>query len=285
MGGRPRAGGASGRARAGCVSGRAWAARAPGSGPWVIGHRGAAGAATENTLEAFTEAERQGADGVEFDVRPCRGGGLVVLHDADLARVSGGRDRRAAGDLEARAFAALPLAGGERAPLADEAVDWALARGLLVNVELKGDADRRAGRLRAARLRAASVLALARTLARFGYSRALLVSSFDPALLAGLRALAPRAQVGLLFQGRRAPWALGPPFARALHPERSLVTPARVAAAARRGALVCAWTVNEAAEARRLAAAGVDALITDRPADVRAALGAAHRPPGHSDGP
>lgn len=243
-----------------------WAARPASVRPWVIGHRGAAGAATENTLEAFAEAERQGAEGVEFDVRPCGSGELAVLHDETLTRVTGGADGRAASRLGASELRSARLLGGERVPFADEAIDWALSRGLLVNVELKRDTPRRA----------VALTSLARLLARFAFSPALLVSSFDPTLLVGLRTLAPRARVGLLFEGRGpGRWALGPLVAAALHPERSLVTAERVAAARRRGVLVCTWTVNEPHEARRLAEAGVDAIISDRPGELRRALGGA----------
>jgi glycerophosphoryl diester phosphodiesterase len=106
----------------GGAGGGPWAVRGAGAGPRVIGHRGAAGAAVENTLEAFDEAARQGADGVEFDVRPCRGGELVVLHDADLGRVTGGADRRAVAALDARELGRVRLAGGERVPRLEEAV-------------------------------------------------------------------------------------------------------------------------------------------------------------------
>ena len=63
--------------------------------------------------------------------------------------------------------------------------------------------------------------------------------------------------------------ALGRVIARALavaaiHPERLLVSPAALRSARRRGVVVNAWTVNDADEARELAALGVDGLITDR---------------------
>ena len=65
-------------------------------------------------------------------------------------------------------------------------------------------------------------------------------------------------------------WADGNLFgvlgASGVHPERVLVTPERVAAWRRRGALVHTWTVNDPAEAARLARSGVDGIISDHPA-------------------
>jgi glycerophosphoryl diester phosphodiesterase len=54
--------------------------------PLIIGHRGASADAPENTLAAFTRAFRDGADGIEFDVRLARDGVPVVIHDATLQR-------------------------------------------------------------------------------------------------------------------------------------------------------------------------------------------------------
>jgi glycerophosphoryl diester phosphodiesterase len=58
--------------------------------PLIIGHRGAAGLAPENTLPAFEAALNAGADGVEFDVQRTVDGHLIVFHDEDVARTSDG---------------------------------------------------------------------------------------------------------------------------------------------------------------------------------------------------
>ena len=58
--------------------------------PIIVGHRGAAGVAPENTLFAFEAALQAGADGVEFDVQRTRDGHLVVFHDEDITRTTSG---------------------------------------------------------------------------------------------------------------------------------------------------------------------------------------------------
>src|SRR5262245_41934148 len=55
----------------------------------VIGHRGAAAYAPENTLASFRLALEQGAGALEFDVRVTRDGEAVVLHDPTLERTTG----------------------------------------------------------------------------------------------------------------------------------------------------------------------------------------------------
>ena len=47
----------------------------------VFAHRGCTEGFSENTLEAFAEAKRLGADGVELDVRLTSDGALAVHHD------------------------------------------------------------------------------------------------------------------------------------------------------------------------------------------------------------
>jgi glycerophosphoryl diester phosphodiesterase len=57
----------------------------------VIGHRGAAWYAPENTLESFRLALAQGADALEFDIRRSADGVAMVFHDATLDRTTNGQ--------------------------------------------------------------------------------------------------------------------------------------------------------------------------------------------------
>jgi len=57
----------------------------------VIGHRGAAGLAPENTWEGFDLALSLGVDGIETDIRTTADGTLVLRHDAELERTTNGR--------------------------------------------------------------------------------------------------------------------------------------------------------------------------------------------------
>ena len=50
----------------------------------VFAHRGCTDGFVENTLEAFAEAKRLGADGVELDVRLTADGALAVHHDPEI---------------------------------------------------------------------------------------------------------------------------------------------------------------------------------------------------------
>jgi glycerophosphoryl diester phosphodiesterase len=63
---------------------------APGGHPFVVAHRGASAARPEHTLAAYELALREGADGVECDVRLTRDGHLVCVHDRRIDRTSTG---------------------------------------------------------------------------------------------------------------------------------------------------------------------------------------------------
>lgn len=249
------------------------APRAPGR-PLVLGHRGASAEAPENTLAALRLAVAQGADGVELDVWRCGSGEVVVIHDEDTWRTCG--ERLAVPDAPLARLRALdagawkgPLFAGERIPLLAEALE--ALPGAVVNVELKA---RRGSGDPALAQTVAGVIAAARAEAR------VLVSSFDFELVAAFRAAAPGVATGLLFEASWHRWLRVPLAVRrlnpsALHPDRRLCTPGRLARWVGSGRAVAVWTVDEPAEVARLSQAGVAALISNAPGAARAAVRAA----------
>jgi glycerophosphoryl diester phosphodiesterase len=104
-----------------------------------------------------------------------------------------------------------------------------------------------------------------------------LFSSFEPAALRELRALEPDARIGVLVRRRRGPDAekLAVELrAEALHPPRQQVRRELVERLHASGFAVNVFTVDEVAEQRRLVDWGVDGIFTNRPAQLRALLGA-----------
>ena len=90
----------------------------------VFAHRGCTEGFLENTVEAFAEARRLGADGVELDVRLTADGALAVHHDAVIA------DHGPVAEL---AVSQLP----SHVPLLEDVL--AVCDGMVVNVEIKND--------------------------------------------------------------------------------------------------------------------------------------------------
>ncbi|MEP7356598.1 MAG: glycerophosphodiester phosphodiesterase family protein [Anaerolineales bacterium] len=244
--------------------------------PLILGHRGASAYAPENTLSAFKLALAQGADGVELDVTLSADGVAVVIHDDSLDRTTSGH-----GPVGAQSLAALKqLTAGYPARFGQQFRDEKLPTlaevfaGLppeaIVNVELKRDHSTE-------RELAAKVVAL---IHEGGMERRVLISSFQYSSLRRVKALDSKLPVGLLYSSSLG----GPRLARCVagtlpheahHPSYERLTAASVAWYHAHGWRVNAWTVDDAADLRRLAAAGVDGLITNRPDTARKAIGQA----------
>ncbi|MCC6214394.1 MAG: glycerophosphodiester phosphodiesterase [Polyangiaceae bacterium] len=234
--------------------------------PILLGHRGARHAAPENTIAAFELARREGADGVELDVRLTADDAVVVLHDRTLARVSAGRDGRDVESLGQDELQRVDVGRGERAPALADVLAWARAYGQRLNIELKRDVSRPRRLVR----RCLELVA-----GHPDASRTLVFSSFDPRLVALLARGGP-VPVAWLVHARQRGVGGAPGFrwlgAAGVHPEHSLVGSAFVERVHARGAFLGTWTVNDPQEARRLARVGVDTVISDRPGALLQAL-------------
>lgn len=104
--------------------------------PLVIAHRGGGALKTENSLPAFENAVRLGADGLECDVQCTSDGEVVVFHDETLDRLCGKQGRlRDFTFRDLRKHFRLP--GGEVIPHLEEFCEVAAAGSALVFVEIK----------------------------------------------------------------------------------------------------------------------------------------------------
>jgi len=236
--------------------------------PLVIGHRGAAGVAPENTLASFALALAQGAGGLELDVHLSRDGELIVCHDATLDRTTTGSGYICELTLEEiRRFDAglwfHESFRGERVPVLAEVLDLA-PPGVLLNVEVK---DAYEGKI---------VEPLLQLLHRRGRLDDVVFSSFDHKCVRELKRLAPAAKIGLLYAANLADHAgyaaqLGVAV-HSLHPNYKLFGQEDAATAAAAGLRVYPYTVNHVEELRKMIRFGVAGIITDFPARLVALL-------------
>jgi glycerophosphoryl diester phosphodiesterase len=233
--------------------------------PPVIGHRGAAAYAPENTLASLGAAADAGAAWVEFDVRLSRDGRVVLFHDDRLERTTDGGGRLADWDLadlkrlDAGGWFASRFRG-ERIPTLEEAVAALAALGLGANVEIKADPGREAETARA-------TTAILERCWPAGLLPAPLLSSFLPAALAAAQVAAPALARALLVEGIPGDWnrrldALG---CGALHCSAKRFGGAAALEILGSGRPVRCYTVNDRRTARRLLAAGVESVFSDRP--------------------
>jgi glycerophosphoryl diester phosphodiesterase len=235
----------------------------------LLAHRGASADAPENTLEAFTQAVRQGADGVELDAMVCGSGEVVVCHDEHL-------DRLAGEPWEVRATPWWKLSRLDvgsrlgfkpaRIPRLEDVLD-ALPEHFLINIELKCDRFDDGG----------LAVKVAHLLRDLDLGSRVVVSSFNPLCLFRLAAADPSLRRGFLIDPDK-PWApqaygVSPLVSsHSVHPFHAACTPRRMAAWAEAGLRVAAWTVDDLVRASELRELGVSYLITNRPGALREAL-------------
>lgn len=245
--------------------------------PIVIGHRGCAGEAPENTLPSFEAGLAAGADILESDVHLTRDGVPVLLHDDVLERVSDGRGRVALQELGALRrldFGFHFSPDGRSHPFRGRGVGIATLQEALdrfpearFNLELKenvpGLVERTAAVVRAAGAEARTLLTAAEDelMAKLrGHAAA---EGLGTAL--GASAADVLAFVSSALEGKPpppGPMALQVPHAFAGRP---LVTESFVAHAHAHGIQVHVWTINEPAQMTQLLDLGVDGIVTDFP--------------------
>ncbi len=233
----------------------------------TVAHRGASAVAPENTLAAFREAVRVGADLIELDIRLSRDNEVVVFHDRDLSRTSDGT-----GPVDEKTLAELKKidAGGyfsgqfsgERIPTLDETIRCILPGRIGLCIELKIDQGRDSVRPKLVR-RAAEIIGKNRF-----HSRVIL-ASFDREAVRLCKAVLPEVRTALIFN-REEVWeecADGDYSGLDLLSARwSIITAPRVAAAHRAGRKVIAWTIDRENELEKVVRCSVDAVASNNPA-------------------
>lgn len=225
------------------------------SSPLVFAHRGGSALARENTMAAFDNGLRLGADGLELDVHLSQDGIAVVHHDRTLERTTS-----LTGPVSGRT--ARELAAADVPTLTDVLSHYREAR---VIIEMK---------VNAVELARETIRAVCEADA----PDRVCLGSFGLRVLRAARALEPAIATSAAREEVR--WALYrswcglAPSKRLAYggyqvPEWSgrtqVVSPRFVDFAHRRGLRVQVWTVDRDADAWRLLGWGVDALITDRP--------------------
>lgn len=237
--------------------------------PLVIGHRGAAGYAPENTMVAFERGLSLRADAIELDVNVSKDGELIVIHDPTLNRTTSGSGLVLEHTLaEIKALDAGswfdPSFSTCRVPTLREVLHWARGRTRVV-IELKN------GPIFYSQLeqRVLSVLD------ELDMREDVLVISFDHVVLHAFKQLAPDVPVGALYASRMLdPVTMAREIgAEMLMPYWPLLTRPEVEAAHAAGLLISPWGGPEQNYAYLLEI-GVDAVGADYPDRPREILDA-----------
>lgn len=234
-----------------------------------MAHRGASSTTPENTLPAFEEAARAGADVIELDVRLTADGVPIVLHDPDVSGTTDGR-----GPVLGLTLAEVKRLdagrGGPRVevPTLEEALEAIDRAGVGVDLEVKNIP----GEPAFDSPDEAILVAALEGLNRVGFGGPVLVSSFNWVTIERCRELAPDVLTGFLTVASIDPRA-ALDYARqnghefVLPNAVALVEPGKpfVEEAHREGIRVGTWTVDDEASLERLFGWGVDAIASNDP--------------------
>ena len=237
----------------------------------IMAHRGSRINRPENTLAAFEEAVRVGADGIELDVHLSQDGQVVVLHDETLDRTTDGSGfvhEWTLADLQQLDAGSWfdPAFSGQKIPSLAEVLDLLEALGFRgrLNIELKR------GKNRGMEKKIHSLLEQKQ------WSFEVLFSSFSLRALWRLHRLMPGAEVAYLVKKSRAVLLLGKilPWISSLHLSQKsyllqpFYSPKRIRI----------WAVNQEKGMKKAFQLGVEAIITDKP-EVAKALRDGGTPP------
>ena len=234
-----------------------------GPGPLVYAHRGDRSRAADNTIEAYTLAVEAGTDGIELDVRRTSDGVLIVSHDESYPGT---------GTLSSLEFDAVRELA-PKVPTLREAMN-SIPGSVFVNVEIKNFPHEDGfdeGRT--------IVDETIRELRSYDDPKRILMSSFDPVSMQRVGDVAPDLLRGQLVLAS-APLNDGVATAKefrmdAINPNIIHVatdTASIMEAFAEANLRVVVWGVNSPEDVALMAAAGVDAIITDDPGMARTVI-------------
>lgn len=227
----------------------------------VIGHRGAAGHAPENTMASFLKAVELGAPMIECDVHETKDGVIAVIHDRDVLRTTDGQgavDEMTWSELQKLDAGSWfrPEFAGQRIPRIEEVLE-VLGPKVLIDIEVKIGAS----------LYPNIVKKLAAIIREYDLAERVMISSFHVEYLREARELLPESEITLIYakprpdvvqEAVREGW-------HSLHPRWDQTTPELIAEAHEHGILVRPWNFNRAEQMRTYLQMGIDGISSDFP--------------------
>lgn len=233
----------------------------------IWAHRGASAYAPENSLQAFQMAIDMKADGIELDIYETSDGRLVIHHDNDIKRMTGGVEAKIL-ETDFKTLRSYNFCGSwgdqfgkVQIPEFKEVLDLFQGTDMKINVELKEGS-------------VSYLRAINQAVQEFQMEEQIIYSSFDHLKLHHMRKINPGCEIAALYAfNMMYPWAYGRMMnLTALHPAYSMIYKMRdelgidyVREAHTHGLQVNAWTANKESIIRYLSKIGVDHIVTDYP--------------------
>ncbi len=222
--------------------------------PLVIGHRGAMGHETENTLASIEKALDLKVDMIEIDVFQIESGEIVVFHDERLERLSNGGG--AIEEYNIFDLKKLTLEGNHKIPMLQDVLKL-VDKKVPLNIELKGKntADR-------------VHFIIEYYIKEKGWKlEDFVISSFHWDTLKRMRELHPDIAIAVLTEENPLDAI---PIAKelnaiAINPDFEKLTEENVLAIKEAGFKIYTWTVNEEQDIIKVKRMGVDGIFTNFP--------------------
>lgn len=223
-----------------------------------IGHRGAAGYETENSLRSFAKAIELKVDVIELDVQVCKSGEPVVFHYKILDKITNGSGKISKKSLNE--IKRWKLANGEKIPTLEEALDL-IDKRVALNIELKGKK---------------SAKPVHKVIARYIKEKKwpkdfFYISSFNRKEIKDFRKIDAGFKIGYLVSGKRLGMYFGKyNFAKknqlySLNVYYKKINKKLVFKVHQKGLKVFAWPVNEKKDIEKMKNLNVDGIISDFP--------------------
>ena len=225
--------------------------------PLVIGHRGAMGHETENTLASVQKALDLGVDMLEIDVFKIRSGEIIVFHDENVERLTDGTGKIESYNYED--LQQLNLEGNHKIPTLQEVINL-MDKKAHLNIELKGanTADR------------VNFIINYYVREKGWPLDKFLISSFKWDELKRMRTLNPQIDIAILTSEDplKALDIAQELNAVAINPYFKTLTIDNVDQIKKEGFKVYPYTINEPEDIKSMKVMGVDGIITDYPERV-----------------
>ncbi|MBV7297655.1 glycerophosphodiester phosphodiesterase family protein [Enterovibrio paralichthyis] len=230
----------------------------------IIGHRGVAALAPENTLLGINAAADLGIKWVELDVQLTRDNVPVLFHDESVNRCTNGIGRldlftlAQLRELDAGAWFNARFEG-EKVPTLEETLTLCAQRGISINLEIKCHSKTAPGLL---------VEKVAEVIKSTGYpNENLLLSSFSLPAIEHCLAMLPDCRVGLITEQTSPAFLddIEPLNIFSVHCDQRHLSLELADAILSRGYQLNIWTLNEARKAQYFRGLGVTHIITDDP--------------------
>lgn len=228
----------------------------------IFAHRGSAGTHPENTMAAYMEAERVGADGLEIDVQYTKDNKLAVIHDDTVNRTTNGKGRvrdytlAELKNLDAGSWFSSEFHGARILSL-EEVLEWIQGNELLLNIELKYVA------LDYVEFEEKVIQAIE----DYGVVDRVIISSFNHEALKKVNELNQEIECGALYMERLyEPWNYVKTFgAKAIHSYALTTDATLIHHATENEIVVRVFTVNQVEQLHYFIQVNCPAIITDFP--------------------